>query len=107
MSDALTIADVLERAADLIEPEGAWTQGRFGSRAAGCYCAYGAMIEAYRDFGEPNSGLYSNLYTSATRCLEDAIGGRVAAFNDAPDRTQAEVVAKLREAAALAREQGQ
>lgn len=33
-------------------------------------------------------------------------GGRVAAWNDDPERTQAEVVAKLREAAELARAEG-
>ncbi|MFA6031846.1 MAG: hypothetical protein WC889_02965, partial [Myxococcota bacterium] len=54
MSD-LSVADVLERAADLIEPEGAWTQGESARDANGkplkqgsdhnavCWCVLGAI----------------------------------------------------------------
>ena len=105
MSAALTVADVLSKAADLIEPEGAWTRhamaraadgSQRGARAsdAVCFCVGGAIIRA------ANGAAYA----------ADAVGvfrktlpeGNVVDFNDYRDRTQAEVVAKLREAAAMA-----
>jgi len=105
---SLTVADVLDRAADLIEPEGAWTQredarsknGRYVeplSRDAVSFCMWGAIERA--------AGLTSPMVAL------NVVGGLVplgliAGFNDAPERTQPEVVAKLREAAAKAREQG-
>jgi len=103
----LTVAEVLERAADLIEPEGAWTQGAYArdvlgnnlnpdeqwgpSPTAVCRCMYGAVAEVAR----PNG--YQYLPPSGSWGLPGT------EWNDAPERTQAEVVAKLREAAALAR----
>jgi hypothetical protein len=113
VSAPLTVADVLERAADLIEPEGAWTQGAYArsvynrpigniSRAT-CFCALGAMNVAAgasavnQDQPEPHIA------------FANAVGIKdylIATWNDAPERTQAEVVAKLREAAALVRAEG-
>lgn len=105
-----TIAQTLREAADLIEPEGAWTQEVFARNLAGqctglsefrgravCWCMMGATEKVSDD----------NLRTSlgVDDLLEELIGD-VAAWNDAPERTQAEVVAKLREAAALAEERG-
>lgn len=103
-----SVADVLSAAADLIEPEGAWTQGQaardrhgngvdYRSPDAVCFCALGACVRSvspgYDDF--------------AVRCFLRSMtpDGTIANWNDAPGRTQAEVVAKLREASALAREQ--
>lgn len=101
------MAEVLDRAADLIEPKGAWTQGvyacdEFGndlnpdgqwqpSPTAVCRCMYGAVAE----IAQPNG--YRCVPPSGSWGLPDTD------WNDAPERTQAEVVAKLREAAALAR----
>lgn len=42
----------------------------------------------------------------ALKAMDDVTGGDFVEFNDAPERTQAEVVAKLREAAERARKDG-
>jgi hypothetical protein len=107
MGEQLSVADVLERAADLLTPEGAWTQGAFArdedgapllgsvDGAARCWCMVGAVIHA-------GNGQHFN---KANDLLCDITEGTFS-FNDEPSRTQAEVVAKLREAAALARAEG-
>jgi len=108
----LSVAEVLERAADLIEPEGAWTQGAFARNAQGkdtglsesrgpatCWCVLGATDHVS---GEDDP------VVQADHLLAQVIGGAahngLGEWNDAPGRTQSEVVAKLREAAALARQ---
>ncbi len=112
VSAALSVADVLERAANLIEPEGAWTQGEYARNAYGsgfihnrryphgppvCFCLNGAI-----NFVAGNR--VTQDYTPAQRIVESMFDdGATGTWNDAPERTQAEVVAKLREAAALAR----
>jgi hypothetical protein len=102
----LSIADVLDRAADLIEPEGAWTQGVLARDAQGkgvcgppfsgacSYCASGAIIAAAGEFEMAYYDLVAHL-----------IGDVVPVWNDAPGRTQSEVVSTLRLAASKAREQ--
>lgn len=104
----LTVADVLARAADLIEPEGAWTQGEFArdewgmgledplAPAACSWCAWGAIIHVV---GEDEGG-----DVPAYGELSRTVGAPIPAFNDAEGRTQAEVVAALRAAAAKARD---
>lgn len=112
MAEKLPVADVLERAADLIEPEGRWTQGalyrdRDGNPAGAmisnpiCWCAVGAVIHV--------GGGLCELELAEADLAETSPGALrpLSSWNDAPERTQAEVVAKLRQAAALAREQGQ
>ena len=104
-----SVADILARAADLIEPEGAWTQGEeardahgegledFSGTDAVCWCAGGAIWKAARLLGVVRGApfqRYFELFLGVTGVPE---------WNDAPERTQAEVVAKLREAAAKAR----
>ena len=107
---ALTIAEVLDRAADLIEPEGAWTQGVWARNDAGiptsiygrdaiCFCMRGALVRT------ANAPLTSDL-PGVQGALGFKTASAMARWNDRENRTQAEVVAKLREAAALAREQG-
>lgn len=103
-----TVADILTAAAALIEKPGAWTQGgfafapdgedsRFGfDDSAVCWCALGALQK-----------VEGRLLTSshpAKRALEDLVGN-VALWNDAEGRTQAEVVAALRQAAEKARQE--
>lgn len=112
-----TTAEVLRRAADLIEPQGAWTQGAFGrladmqpvgqdvrkvlddlvDDAVVCRCALGAIVTAYGrdydDFDLPNDQPASVALSAVIDCRS------VALWNDHERRTQAEVVAKLREAA--------
>ena len=112
MTEPKSVADVLDAAADLLTPEGAWTQGALAkaadgewvdsglSPAASCWCLLGAVE---RGGGNP-------VWSAARRVIATALGvderEGIPTWNDAPERTQPEVVAKLREAAALAREQG-
>jgi len=113
----LSVADVLDRAADLIEPEGRWTQGAYASDKrndsvdtldprADCFCAMGAV---YRAAGA--SSIYKNgpigLVHEVREHLLKMLGNSMASFNDAPDRKQSEVVAALRSAAEAARAQVQ
>lgn len=92
-----TVADVLERAADLIEPEGKWTQGEMARDRNGvmtgaecedaeCFCAWGAMLRVGGVSGAPTF-------------FRSYVGAAISAYNDSPERKQPEVVAKLREAA--------
>jgi DnaJ-domain-containing protein 1 len=105
----MTVADILRKAADLIEPEGAWTQGAFGRTPNGvgtssadsdavCWCVAGAINKAARDLDV--------LAVPAHRLFERVIGGYNFTWNDHHQRTQAEVVAKLREAAMLSERDG-
>ena len=101
---ALSTADILNRAADLIAPDGAWTQGALARTRNGyaigpeeddavCWCVQGAL---YRAGGE-------NVWAAgdAHIALKASLGSSVSGWNDAPERTPAEAVAALR-AAALA-----
>lgn len=103
-----TVAQVLEDAAALIEPDGKWTQGEYALDASGfktspvskarqpvCFCMLGAVKHASgnpREDSKVMNWLHYNLGSRGTWL-----------FNDAEGRTQAEVVAKLRDAAAVAR----
>ena len=113
---ATTVADILEKAAELIEPEGAWLQEAYAANARGiratddghawpaepnCFCVLGAIHWAAKD--DTPGGHVEEAYL---RALEFPNGYNVVEWNDTPSRTQVEVVAKLREAAAKAREQG-
>ncbi|WP_380778018.1 hypothetical protein [Sphingomonas sp. R86520] len=95
----LCVADVLERAADLIEPEGAWIRGSFVGERNGieCFCAMGAIDRA--------AGTDQDLdETVIFSTLRKVIGRQsIVSWNDSPERTQPEVVAALRRAATLAR----
>lgn len=107
-----TVAEVLEAAAKLIEPEGAWTQGADSRNRSGvdlneadpdfddltpvCWCAAAAIQEA--------AGHQMLIFSGASAVLSQVTGVEFTPeWNDAPERTQAEVVAKLREASASAR----
>lgn len=103
------VSDILERAADLIEPEGRWIQGVFARNAKGeftglsefrgpavCWCISGATCKESPE----DDGAEADVY------LQRFLGAHPSEWNDAPERTQSEVVAKLREAAAKARSEG-
>jgi hypothetical protein len=103
----LDVADVLERAADLIEPEGKWTQGAYARTVRGycigpnedaavCFCLRGALrrVGGVGDWDESSP---------ATRALGFFTAKTMTGWNDHKKRTQAEVIAKLRETAAKAR----
>lgn len=114
-SGGAAIADVLSRAAAILSASGAWGAGwyakdRFGesvdtSDDAACrFCAMGAV---YRAAGISSRARTPAPIITATRAhLSKVLGCGVAHWNDAPERTQQEVVAKLREAAALALAKG-
>jgi hypothetical protein len=115
------VAGILDRAADLIEPEGMWTRQSYARDAKGreispespeatCFCMMGAISRVASNHADLHAALAlvgEGLPPSPK--YNAHIGGAdyvaaIARFNDAPERTQAEVVAKLREAAAKAQE---
>lgn len=118
MTTPLLPSTVLDRAADLIEPEGAWTRHRFARDSGGapvrprdpratCWCMTGAIIRAgngevmpYAVFAAKHLGWSANTDGPA------GIGPTafVEQWNDRA--TQPEATAALREAAALARSEG-
>lgn len=118
MDNNIDLADILRRAAALIEPEGAWTQGAFSRNADGsidmcgeddepdgraanptCWCALGAIAHAAGyDLARKSFPLEGPL-KDASKALGDVVGMPVDDWNDALGRRQVEVVAKLREAA--------
>lgn len=101
-----SVADVLNRAADLIEPEGAWTQGVTARNAKGeivswrvpeaiCWCAVSSISKAAGD----NHGIAASARMAMRKVVPT---GYISDWNDHPRRTQAEVVAALRSVALLA-----
>ncbi|WP_420478274.1 DUF6197 family protein [Brevundimonas sp. FT23028] len=112
-----TVSEILTKAADLLETPGAWTQGAEYRNEAGedisdfdddaddlpadltpvCWCAAGAIW--CQPISTPEK-------VAACEALAAAIGSgdryEVPKWNDAPERTQAEVVAALRTAASQA-----
>lgn len=91
-------SDILFKAANLIEPEGRWVQGNF-AQEGGRYCAAGAIFFAAplgddRRQGDAASALFCKVIRRKN----------IGHWNDVPSRTQAEVIAALRQAALLARE---
>ena len=114
----LSDAEVLEKGAKILSADGAWTQRTFARDALGnayegygeqgdirdfgaqCFCVFGAlaMAEGAKDPEEARRG-----HKALMRHLDLPFVARIADWNDAACRTQAEVVAALRSAAALAR----
>ena len=111
------IAGVLYRAADLIEPAGAWTQGEFardaGGRAcdawspnAACFCVHGARKAAAKGTGPGWGTLLGGLAGDfVRRALGVRTSWHVTVWHDRPERTQAEAVQLLRDAAKLAEQE--
>lgn len=108
-TETLKPSEILERAAALVEPEGAWTQETWFMGAqletAACFCVEGAIarvagVRPFMAYREAASELLArSIGLPAADCIAD--------WNDAPKRTQPEVVAALRKAAELARSEGQ
>lgn len=84
-------AEVLLRAAEIIECDG-WLQGDWG-RPGGPRCIAGALSQARREFGAQN-----NYYRIWER-IGFPTGDPGIDWNNAPNRTAAEVIALLRTAA--------
>jgi hypothetical protein len=104
----VTVADVLERAADILE-EFDWCQGSSGSKAEGYMCAVGAIGEAVVDFGSAAGPFTTKDSPFRQACAilgwpKELDMWPLAVWNDKPGRTKAEVVAVLRSSAQKARE---
>ena len=115
---AVTVRDVLHRSADLLEEFG-WCQGNYACRdglplddaevfRGDSFCSAGAMIRAASELmGQPpRDGTSSDpwlddCYAAFTAAIGESgfADQQVADWNDAPGRTKAEVVARLRDAA--------
>ncbi len=89
----MNTSEVLDRAADLIEERG-WHQGGAGWGGDGSLCVINACSQVDRRMGA---------WLDATDRVMDYLGinGGLAGWNDAPGRTQAEVVGVLRAAAVV------
>jgi len=105
---AVSVADVLNAAADLIEPEGRWTQGTWARSSVGdtdpiddaiCWCAYGAIYQVCGRKWTPEANAGMRLLCGVLRLGATDPMGSIGLWNDKEGRTQAEVVAALREAA--------
>lgn len=103
---ALTPAQVLRAAADLIEPKGTWCQGPAATNASGesvdadddracCFCAYGAIMRV----ADEDMPMQERAYEACSQALYAEGYAGLVDFNEDPGTTQAEVVAKLREVA--------
>lgn len=111
------LAVVLNRAADLITPPGAWTQGSNARDAEGCpvplddpyaecFCVAGAIARFAKgeDWADGLQIVRRTLNTGRVPFVSfvDSVSG----WNDEPERTQAEAVQLLRDAARLAEREG-
>jgi hypothetical protein len=94
-----TVADVLDRAADVIVERGHHKGSYEGWD--GTVCAGGALRVAItgKPFTRFTGAGEAVTYMSARDRLCDLLGSPIARWNDAPDRTADEVIAALREAA--------
>ena len=111
--NALTVSETLRAAADLIEPKGAWTQGRYWTDADGatyndnpegalpvCWCALGALGEVGKVDPADLNLRGRSVADKAYEALVDTIGNSdVVSWNDAQRRTKTQVVAAFRAAA--------
>ena len=100
---------VLERAAELVEQ--GWTQGFVARTASGNECdSYHSQACVWCAIGALERSLYETggrSFFDAHHKLQIASGdrGMLSEWNDAPERTQAEVVAAFRRAIELAKEE--
>jgi putative intracellular protease/amidase len=93
-----TVADVLDRAADVIAERGHCKGDYEGPD--GSVCAIGALLVAIAGGpADPLNARQFHTYMSARDWASDVVGNAVARWNDAPERTADEVIAALREAA--------
>ncbi len=91
-------SDTVEKAADLLRERG-WTQHTFED-SQGRLCVVGALHHA-------SSGAYNALASETYNAIAKCLGrGDLPLWNDAPERTQAEVEDKLMEAAKALRNEG-
>ena len=106
------VADVLNAAADLLDKPGAWAQGSLALGSSGeslsvdsseavCFCIVGAIRRVSGFNRRPEKTV--PLRQAVARSLGlPGYKAPLVAWNDAPERTQAEVVQALRDAARAA-----
>jgi hypothetical protein len=95
----LSVADVLSAAAGKIEAPGAWMQGAYGLyEGSTCWCAVGAIGQVL-GVGSMRAEAWIDEHA---RDFLGMYAEDLEAWNDSADRTQAQAVAKLREAAYIA-----
>lgn len=112
--EALSVSEVLSRAADLLEKPGAWTQWAYGRDVFGgveddgsemptdpvCFCVQGAIGQV---MGVRPYGAYIEPVIGALAAHLGVPAQDVPVWNDDPSRTQAEVVSALRAASEASR----
>jgi len=102
-------SEILRKAADLIEPEGRWTQNAFArgksgvpvdeaGRSAVCFCLVGAIYRSSR-----RNMMAAN---PALQLVRRLVKRDIFSWNDSPRRKQETVVSALRQAAQLAESEG-
>lgn len=103
MTHPSTVADTLDAAADLLSKPGVWRQDIF-YREGDCFCLIGAVREAagLHSASDVENGPLGDAIRDVLVGVDDEYN-LIYEWNDADGRTQDEVVAKLREAAAKAR----
>lgn len=114
----MLVSEILDKAADLIEPEGAWTRGTLARDNRGldvaaedanatCWCAAGALQHSIGgSWSDDGIGVYHAAREAVLLAVGLTDSDRLANWNDTPGRTQQEVVTALREAARKEREAG-
>lgn len=100
-------SEILSAAADLIEQPGKWTQGEYAKdgRGRGCY-GFDEQAQCFCLLGAIQKVTGEEDTYELRKHVRRVVGNRaINNWNDASGRTQAEVVAALRQAAEKAREQ--
>lgn len=95
MAERVTTLDTLRRARELLSEPNSWTQGTYARDAQGkrcyiwedcrvCLCVEGALFSAHEDI---------EVCVAARDAFEGSLGGApLDEWNDAPERTHAEVL---------------
>jgi hypothetical protein len=101
-----TVLEVLEGALEILRDPKRWTKGAFAKDKYGfalnffdravCFCSIGALIKA----SDRNCAWY---YPPGLDVLSDAVNIPVSAWNDAPERTHAEIIQGFEKAIAMER----
>lgn len=104
-----TVKEIMQYARNLLAREGGWTQGCLGRDANGnevlnpddavCFCSIGALALAKQNL----KATYDRVAAARNRLKEILEVDYLSAWNDAPGRTQAEVVALFDEGIAQER----
>lgn len=91
------LRDIFRAAADLVEQ--GWCQRKYATKIDGqqCYCIDGAVAMA--ESGDPHSVITPECTTALNMLAWEKGFSAITDYNDEPGRTQAEVVAVLRDLA--------